>query len=397
LIGDIPAILGGKPAFPKRVPITSPTLPLFEQISSELKMVLESSQLTNGPRVQELEKAILKHIGGRYAVAMSSCTSGLILSLRALRVRGEAVLPSFTFSATGHALLWNNLEPAFADIDPETLQIDPEQAESLINRKTGAIVAVHTYGSPCDVAALQDIATDHKIPLIFDAAHALGASVNGRFVGTFGSGEVFSLSPTKLVVAGEGGVVTTSNEEFAHLLRAGRNYGDSGDYDPLFPGLSARMGEWNAVLAKHSLDFLDVSMKARAALVELYLRRLSCHPGIRFQKIAQGTVSTWKDFSIFLDQEEAPLSREELCYALERENIVCRRYFSPPLHLSKIWSGNRSKRELPHTEKASREVLSLPIYSHMPLEVAARICDVIDVLFNRSSEVKIALKMGFGP
>jgi dTDP-4-amino-4,6-dideoxygalactose transaminase len=364
-------------------------------MSAELKMVLESGQLTNGPRVQALEEAIMKHIGGRFAVAMSSCTSGLILTFRALRVRGQVVLPSFTFSATGHALLWNNLEPVFADIDPETLQIDPEHAEALINRKTGAILGVHMYGSPCDVAALEEIANDHKIPLVFDAAHAFGGSVNGRFVGTFGTAEVLSLSPTKLVVAGEGGVVTTSNAELAFLLRAGRNYGDPGNYDPLFPGLSARMGEWNAVLARHSLDLLDVGMKARAALVALYIRRLSAHPGIRFQKTLPRTVSTWKDFSIFIDQQQAPLSRDELYQALKRENIVCRRYFSPPLHLMKIWSEAKSKAELPHTERASREVLSLPIYSHMPLEVGARICDTIDVLFDRSSEVKRALKEGF--
>lgn len=394
MTGDIPAILGGNPAFPERIPITSPTLPTFAQVSADLRTVLESGQLTNGPWVEALEQAILKRIAGTYAVAMASCTSGLLLTLRSLRIRGEVVLPSFTFSATGHALLWNDLKPAFVDIDPETLQIDPEHAEAAINRKTGAILGVHMYGSPCNVDALQEIATDHKIPLIFDAAHALGARVNGRSVGTFGTAEVFSLSPTKLVVAVEGGVVTTGNEELARFLRAGRNYGDSGDYDPLFPGLSARMGEWNAVLAKHTLDCLDANMKARATLAGLYMKRLSVHPGIRFQKALPTTVSTWKDFSIFLDRKQAPLSRDELYRALERENVVCRRYFSPPLHLMKIWSG-KSKGKLPNTERASREVLSLPMYSHMPLEVATRICDVIDVLFSRNREVKAALEKVF--
>ncbi|HLY18363.1 MAG TPA: DegT/DnrJ/EryC1/StrS family aminotransferase [Bryobacteraceae bacterium] len=221
-----------------------PTLPPLARIVTEYREFYHQGLITNGKLVERLEAAVCERLGVRHCVAVSSCTSGLMLVMKAFGLRGEVILPSFTFFATGHAVLWNGLTPVFADCDRQTWNIDPRAVERAITPQTAAILAVHLYGNPAAVTELEWIAGKHGIPLLFDAAHAFGASYKGQSVGQFGDAEVFSLSPTKLLVAGEGGLVATNDALLAHKLRAGRNYGDLGAYDPMLLGLNARMTEF---------------------------------------------------------------------------------------------------------------------------------------------------------
>jgi dTDP-4-amino-4,6-dideoxygalactose transaminase len=331
--------------------------------------------LTNGKAVARLEAAVSEGLGVSHCVAVSSCTSGLILVLKALGVRGEVILPSFTFFATGHAVLWNGLEPVFADCDPQRWTIDVADVEARITERTGAILAVHLYGNPCRINALQEIASKRRLKLIFDAAHAFGSSYCGSPVGGFGDAEVFSLSPTKLLVAGEGGLVCTSDSTLARLLRSARNYGDAGSYDPELLGLNARMAEFNAAMALAGLGLVDGKVKRHNEIAEQYTGVLAGTPGIRFQKVNKEDCSAYKDFSVLISGNEFGMSRDETARALLRDGIETRKYFYPPLHRQKVFATNGpgGQAPLPNTDRISEQVLSLPIYESLPSEAVQRI------------------------
>src|SRR5688500_4255747 len=242
-----PAALGGTPAFPDGLPLVRPTIADIPRLTDRLGDVLASGMLTNGPTVRRLEEAVVERCGVAHAVAVASCTSGLMLTYQALGVTGRVLMPSFTFAASAHAVVWAGGTPLFADVDAATMTLDPEAAEELVS-EAAAVSATHVYGRPCEVEALQALADAAGLPLVYDAAHALGSSRRGRPIGGFGTVEVFSLSPTKVAVAGEGGLVTTNDAALAEAVRLGRDYGNPGNYDCRFPGLNARMSELHATV-----------------------------------------------------------------------------------------------------------------------------------------------------
>jgi dTDP-4-amino-4,6-dideoxygalactose transaminase len=239
---NFPSILGGDPAFNQKVPIVRPVLPSLNQMSDDLQHMLTSGMVTKGQHLAAFENAIAHHLGVKHAVGVSSCTSGLMLTYKGLELTGDVVVPSFTFMATVSALVWCGLRPIFADVDAGTTNLDAEAAEASITPQTTAIVAVHNFGNPADIQGLQAVADRHGLKLIFDAAHGFGAIYQGIPVGAQGHAQVFSLSPTKLLIAGEGGIVATNDETLAEKIRLGREYGNNGHYDSAFPGLNARLG-----------------------------------------------------------------------------------------------------------------------------------------------------------
>jgi dTDP-4-amino-4,6-dideoxygalactose transaminase len=251
------------PAFPTRFPFMRPTLPELAEVIAEFQSAYVNGMLTNSALAARLEAAVAERLAVKHCVAVSSCTSGLMMVIRALGLSGEVIVPSFTFFATGHSLLWNGLRPIFASSELDTWNVSPEDIERKITEKTSAILAVHMYGNPCNIPALERLAQHHRLKLIFDAAHAFGSAYRGRPIGSFGDTEVFSLSPTKLLVAGEGGLVTTNDAKLAAAVRAMRNYGDLGAYNPEWLGLNARMPEFNAALALRGLALVDAKVQRR--------------------------------------------------------------------------------------------------------------------------------------
>ncbi len=231
----------GRPAFPKLLPIVDPEGVPGEEFLEEVRRILASKQLTNGAYVRKFEEAAAEYLGVAHCVAVSSCTAGLLLVLKALDLSGEVILPSFTFHATAHAVVWNGLTPVFADCDAKTFCVAPEAVRAQVSNATAAILAVHLFGNPAAIEELEEISAELQIPLVFDAAHAFGSSSHGKPIGGFGTAEVFSFSPTKLVVAGEGGLVATRDARLAERLRAARNYGDAGNYNPEVLGVNARL------------------------------------------------------------------------------------------------------------------------------------------------------------
>jgi dTDP-4-amino-4,6-dideoxygalactose transaminase len=378
--GKSGAALGTNSAFEKRLPIVSPEGLPGEEFLEDVRRILQSRQLTNGAYVREFEAAAGSFLGVPHCVAVSSCTSGLILVLQALGLRGAVILPSFTFHATAHSVLWNGLRPVFADCERGTFCLDPDAVRAQLSADTAAILAVHLYGNPIAVTELEAIAAERGIPLICDAAHAFGTEFHAARVGATGVAEVFSFSPTKLLVAGEGGLVSTRDPELARRLRAARNYGDSGTADPELPGLNARMSEIHAALALRGLPGIAARIERRNQIRLHYERQLGVLPGITFQEIRDGCRTTAKDFSMIVDEAEFGQPRDWLLERLLQRNIEVRRYFWPPVHRQKLYREIWDGRPLPVTDWVSDRVISLPIYSSLGDEDVDRICAAVSEL-----------------
>ncbi len=376
--GEQPALLGGQPTFDALLPICRPTLPPSAQLQAELAEIIESGMLTRGKHLRAFEEQCAAHLGVKHAVAVSSCTTGLMLSYRALELTGEVLVPSFTFMATVSSAVWAGLQPRFVEIDPRTLNIFPRAAEAAITPRTSAIVAVHNFGNPAQVEELEALARRYRLRLIFDAAHGFGALYQGRPVGSGGSCEVFSLSPTKLVVAGEGGIVATNSDELAESVRRGREYGMVPGYNTLHAGINARLSEMHCLVGRHSLGMLTENVARRQLLAAEYRAGLQHLPGIGFQKVLAGNRSSFKDFSITIDKGPFGLSRDALARALAAENIDSRKYYQPPVHRQTAYAGFADANvSLAVTDRVAAAILSLPLWSHLSLEAVRRVCDAI--------------------
>ncbi|HEV8421596.1 MAG TPA: DegT/DnrJ/EryC1/StrS family aminotransferase [Actinomycetota bacterium] len=363
---DYPAIHGGSPAFPEGLPFMRPSVPDEEAVLGRLKSILASGMLTNGPFVRELEERAADYLGVRHCVAVSSCTAGLMLALQAADASGDAVLPSFTFAATAHAAAWNQLRPVFTDVDPDTLTLSPEAAARAIGVRTSVILATHTFGTPCAVEELSSLARSSGVKLVFDAAHAFGSRRGGTPVGGFGDAEVFSLSPTKVLVASEGGLIATNNDLLAERCRIGRDYANPGDYNCLFVGLNARMSEIHAAFALASLEDLEERIERRNELAAMYKEALEDVPGIGFPSVGESDRSTYKDFTVLVEPSEFGIGAAELAEALAAEGIQTKRYYSPPVHTMQAYRSLGGKNgSLPVTDAVAKRVLTLPLWSSM--------------------------------
>jgi dTDP-4-amino-4,6-dideoxygalactose transaminase len=365
------------PAFEEMLPFVIPEVIPEAEFLDDVQTILACKQLTSGMYVRRFEEATAAYLGVKYCVAVASCTAGLLLVMKSLNLRGDVMLPSFTFHATAHAVAWNGLKPVFVDCDAHTFCIDPKQVREQITPQTAAILAVHIFGNPAPVRELQEIANTLGIPLVYDSAHAFGSSSMGKHIGGFGTAEVFSFSPTKLVVAGEGGLIATNDARLAEKLRAARNYGDAGNYDPDILGVNARMSEVHGALALRGLAGLDARVARRNEIRKRYQRNLKDLPGIQFQQISEDDLSTCKDFSLILNENEFGHARDWLMDGLRRENIDVRKYFSPPVHMQKLYRELWDARPLAVTEYVSNAVISLPIYSSLTDESVDKVCDTI--------------------
>jgi len=380
-----PAILGGEPAFGDGLPIARPYTPALTDVVARLEPSFKRGLLTNGDLVREFEAAAADRLGVRHAVAVSSCTAGLMLALRvllgpsgpvaAIGRRPPVVVPSFTFSASAHAVAWNSARPRFCECDPATFQIDTSDASDRMDG-AGAVLATHVFGAPCRAEEVERLASAAGVPALFDSAHGFGATRNGRPVGGFGDAEVFSLSPTKVVIAGEGGVVATNRDDVAAGVRLGRDYANPGNYDTQFVGLNARMSEIHAAVALASLASLDEHLARRRTLADRYRAGLADLPGIRTQSIDPGDSSTYKDFTIAIDAARFGVTRNGVVAALASDGIDTRSYFSPPVHRQSAYAG-LDDGLLPTTDAVAGEVLSLPMFGALEPEAVDRVVAVM--------------------
>jgi sugar O-acyltransferase (sialic acid O-acetyltransferase NeuD family) len=355
--------------------VSQPTLPDYPSLDAKFRDIANSLMLSNFSKYSnELETAVENLLSVKKALTFPNATSALMLAIKVLGLTGEIILPSFTFSATGHAVAWNDLTPVFADIDPNTFNIDIDDVEKKITSKTSAIVAVHVFGNPADIDKLAGLAKKYDLKLIFDSAHALGSKYKGKCIGSFGDIEIFSLSGTKVVTSAEGGITTSNDEDLMKMIDIGRNYGAGEDYNCKSIGLNGKMSEFHAAIALESLLLLNRFVSKRNELANLYKKRLNKIPGISFQHIPEDNVTTYKDFSIIIDKKSFGMDRDELVNRLDKESIFTKKYFFPLHHMDAYKKIECRAENLKNTDFIANNIICLPMFSHMGKDAVEKVC-----------------------
>lgn len=376
------AINGASPAFDAPLHVGRPNIGNKDHFVSLVDEIFESRWLSNnGPMVETFEKKIAEKLGVKHCVAMCNGTVGLEIAIRALGLEGEVVVPSYTFIATAHALSWQGITPVFADIDPITHTIDPDAVRRMITPRTTGILATHLWGTPCDIKALQEIADEHGLQLIFDAAHAFMCSDGPKMVGGLGKAEVFSFHATKFFNTFEGGAVTTDDDEVANTMRLMRNFGFAGLDNVIHPGTNGKMSEVCAAMGIVNLNSLDAVIETNRSNYEAYRTALDPIDGLRVVPIGGSGQSNYQYVVLEID-EHFPASRDTLVSALHAENILARKYFWPGCHRMKPYQElyPNAGLLLPNTESVAERVMVLPTGTELPDGAVDSIASVFRVL-----------------
>lgn len=370
------AALGGPPLFEEPRHAGSPNLPERKAFLRRINEIFDRRRLTNnGPFVTEMEKRVADYLGVKHCVAVCNGTAALEIVCKALDLKGEVICPSFTFIATAHALEWLGLRPVFCDVDPKTHNIDPARAKELITGKTSALAGVHLWGRPCAVEALALLAEKHGLKLFFDAAHAFGATLGGRFIGGFGAAEVFSFHATKVFNTFEGGAVATNDGELAERCRLLRNFGFKGYDTVLSAGINGKMSEVHAAMGLALLESLPRVFAENRERYRVYQKTLGGVNGLRLVTYDESEQNNFQYVTVEIDPETAGLPRDQIMDLLAAENILARRYFYPGCHRMPPHSLDPciDRSRLAQTERLCARVLCLPAGASLELEDAGAI------------------------
>lgn len=315
----------------------------------------------SGPLVQQFEQRVASYLGVRHCVAMCNGTIALEIAIRALGLTGEVIVPSYTFIATAHALHWQGITPVFADIDPETHNLDPAAVRRMITPRTTGIIGVHLWGRGAPVDALQAIADEHGLHLMFDAAHAFGCSHGGQLIGGFGRAEVFSFHATKFFNTFEGGAVVTNDDNLAETMRLMRNFGFYGFDNVIHPGTNGKMIEICAAMGLVNLDSVESVIEANRRNWLTYREALTDIPGLRLMPYNEAERNNWQYVILEVDTE-CRATRDEIVSELHRHNVLARKYFWPGCHRMKPYRDLQPHAGLmlPHTEAVASRVIVMP-------------------------------------
>ena len=342
----------------------------YAQIGSEIEKVvcevLRSGSYILGPNCKALEAELAKYIGCNYTITLNSGTDALHLALRALDIGAgdEVITTAFTFVATTEAIGIVGATPVFADIDPDTFNIDYKKIEEKITPRTKAIIPVHLYGQPCDMDAIMDIAKRHNLYVIEDCCQAIGAKYKGKMVGTFGEIGCFSFYPTKnLGGMGDGGLISVNSENLKNRLIALRNHGGAVRYYHDEIGVNSRLDEIQAAILRVKLNYIDEWNKARRAHAATYNELLSGCSDIQTPKELDDTYCVYHQYTVKIP------NRDNIHKMLQESGIGAMLYYPVPLHLQKVHSNlGWEKGSLPITEKNTELVISLPMFPELTLE-----------------------------
>jgi dTDP-4-amino-4,6-dideoxygalactose transaminase len=388
------AILGGSSAFQELLHVGRPNLGSREMMQRRVDDIFDRRWFTNdGPMVKEFEGAIQEMTGVKHCVAMCNATIAMEIAIRALDLRGEVIVPAYTFIATAHALQWQEITPVFADMDPATHNIAPGSIERLITPHTSGIIGVHVWGRPCDTEAIEAIAGKHKLKVMYDAAHAFGCSHRGRMVGSFGSCEVFSFHATKFVNCFEGGAVVTNDDVLAAKMRLMRNFGFNGYDKVIYPGTNGKLTEVCAAMGLTSLEAMEEILAANFRNYQAYDEGLQGLQGISLKRYDSNERRNYQYIVVEVDDTEAALNRDELVAVLHAENVLARKYFWPGCHRMEPYKSffPNAHLLLPQTEKLAAQIMILPTGQTVEAEDIKTICDIIRTALSQSAEVRVAL------
>jgi dTDP-4-amino-4,6-dideoxygalactose transaminase len=345
--------------------VTKPTLPPLDEFIPYLKQIWDSKILTNGgPFHQQLEKALCKYLGVEHISLFTNGTIALITALQALRITGEVITTPYSFVATSHSLLWNGIKPVFADVNPDTFNLDAAKLEAAITPHTTAIMPVHCYGHPCDVAAIQKIADNYNLKVIYDASHAFAVQDSRGSILRHGDLSVLSFHATKVFNTFEGGAIVCHDAKTKVHIDQLKNFGHVGEVTVVAPGINGKMSEFNAALGLLQLKYIDQALARRKEIDAVYRERLKGVKGIRCLNDAGEKIDNYSYFPILV-QADYPISRDDLYQRLKDHGIHPRRYFYPLISDFPMYRGLSSA--------AAQQILCLPIYPDLDMLVVDEI------------------------
>lgn len=364
----------GKPIY-----VTQPYLPPLAEFIPYLEKIWETKKLTNGgPFHQQLEIALCEFLGVEHIALFTNGTIALVSALQALRVTGEVITTPYSFVATTHSLLWNGIKPVFADIDPDTLNLDPDRIEAAITPQTTAILPVHCYGRPCDVDAIQRIADNYNLRVIYDAAHAFAVHYPAGSVLRHGDLSVLSFHATKVFTTFEGGAIVCPDGKTKQRVDHLKNFGIVDEVTVVAPGINGKMSEVNAALGLLQLKYIDETIARRKQLDAFYREQLREVRDIRCLPDADKYASNYAYFPILVGSNY-PVSRDVLYQDLKHHNIHPRRYFYPLISDFPMYRGLPSahRDNLPVATRVSEQVLCLPMSTALSEADLSRVVKVI--------------------
>lgn len=371
------ALFGGPAEFPQPLCVGRPTVGDRSRFLERLNGALDEQWLTNGgPLVREFEERVAEVAGTRNAVATCNATMALQLLYMATELTGEVIMSPMTYVATAHAARILGLTPVFCDIDPATGCLDPRAAEAAVTSRTSAIVPVHLWGRPSAIDELEKVADRHGLRLLFDAAHALGCTYQGRPIGGFGGAEVFSFHATKVVNSFEGGAVVTDDDDLAGRLRSLRSFGFGPDGNSQRTGTNAKMSEAAAAMGLTSLEAFGETVLHNRANLAHYASELAGLDGVQVVTYDEDQSPNCQYVVVKVDENVTGIHRDLLMRVLAEENIVTQRYFSPACHQVEPYRTERPV-ELPHTERLAEQVLALPTGPTVSAADIRRVCAVV--------------------
>lgn len=349
---------------PKPVYVTQPYLPPLDEFIPYLEKIWESKWLTNnGPFHQQLEVALSEYLGVEHVSLFVNGTLALITALQSLRITGEVITTPYSFVATSHSLLWNGINPVFVDIERDTLNLDPAKIEAAITPHTTAIMPVHCYGRPCNVKAIQTIADNYNLKVIYDAAHAFGVCDSGGSILRHGDLSVLSFHATKVFNTFEGGAIVCPDAKTKTRLDHLKNFGFVDEVSVVAPGINGKMSEINAAFGMLQLKHVDQALARRKDIDAAYRERLQGIKGIRCLPHDKTDTPNFAYFPILVGDDYA-VSRDVLHQALKDQGIYPRRYFYPLISDFSMYRGLPSAQSdnLPVAVAAANQILCLPIY-----------------------------------
>ena len=386
------AILGAEPAFSEPLHVGRPNLGDRSRFMERVEDIFDRRWLTNnGPYVQGFERLVAERCGVRECIATCNGTIALELLIRGVGMEGEVIVPSYTFVATAHALQWQGIRPVFCDVDPATHTLDPGRVEELITPNTTGIVGVHLWGNACDTSALEALGRKHGIPVIFDASHAFGCRHEGRPIGGFGAGEVFSFHATKVLNCFEGGAILTDDQDLAERLRLMRNFGFESKDSVVYLGSNGKMSEVSAAMGMTSLESVDEFVSVNRRNFELYREGLRGLTGVRLLEPTHAEGFNYH--YVVLEIEGAELTRDQMVKVLEAENVLARRYFFPGVHKMEPYRSLQPMAglPLPETARLSDVVMTLPTGTSVEKPEIETITSIMRAALCRPEQVAEAL------
>ncbi|MBB6632573.1 DegT/DnrJ/EryC1/StrS family aminotransferase [Cohnella thailandensis] len=355
--------------FEKPVYVFEPVLPDLNQLHEKLSEIWASKYVANmGPQHRLLNERITEFLKVSNTTLFSNGTLALMAASRALDLEGEVITTPFTFAATPHSLVWNNLTPVFCDINPVDLTINPARIEEMITPRTSAIMGVHVYGNPCDVVKIQEIADKYNLKVIYDAAHAFGTTIDGIGIGNFGDMTMFSFHATKLFNTIEGGALCYKDEQLMDKLNLIKNFGIKNEEEVVMAGFNAKLNEVQSAVGLLVLDMVEEEQKKRMKVFDIYKEVVDRLDGVEIVNTSDESVhSSYQYFAIRIDAERCGRTRDEVYHKFKNYNVFTRRYFYPLCSDFECYRDLPSSAvaNLPVAKQASKEVLCLPFYGSL--------------------------------